>query len=442
MPMKREAINDLYEWKQRDDRKPLILRGARQVGKTWLMKCFAQEAYKQYVYINFEDDKMVKQLFEQDFDIDRILLALQLASDVQVDTDTLIIFDELQEAPRGLTALKYFQEKAPQYHVMAAGSLLGIAMHESVSFPVGKVDFLDLYPLSFGEFLEAMGQGRFKKLLERGDWEVVTLFRTKLEELLKQYYYVGGMPEVVLSFVTEKNLTKVRQLQQNILDAYDRDFSKHAPVAEVPRIRMVWKSIPAQLAKENRKFIYGLLKEGARAKEFELAIEWLRDAGLVYKINRTKKGLFPLSAYEDFSAFKLFMLDTGLMAAMSNLPAQVLLNGNALFSDYKGALTEQYVLQQLKTLKGNSIYYWSADNARAEIDFLLQYEALIVPIEVKAEENLQAKSLRLFIERNPALHGIRFSMSPYRTQDWLTNYPLYGILGFSFMGISDAVVRK
>lgn len=425
--MKREAIKELYEWKGRKGRKPLILRGARQVGKTWLMKEFAADAYSKYAYINFEDNEIIKQIFQKDFDIERILLALQLATDVVIDTDTLIIFDELQEAPRGLTALKYFQEKAPQYHIMAAGSLLGIAMHEGDSFPVGKVDFMDLYPLTFFEFLDALGQEKLKRLLKSKDWELISAFQSKLQEYLRFYYYIGGMPEVVSSFITDKDLMRVRRLQQNILDAYDRDFSKHAPISEVPRIRMVWKSIAAQLSKENRKFIYGQLKEGARAKDFEIAIEWLRDAGLVYKVNRAKKGQMPLSAYEDFSAFKLFMLDTGLMCAMSNLPAQALLDGNALFSDYKGALTEQYVLQQLEAIKELSIYYWSSDNSRGEIDFLLQYGPDIIPVEVKAEENLQSKSLRAFVERNPGLHGVRLSMSDHREQDWLTNYPLYSI---------------
>lgn len=425
--MKREAISEMYEWKGREDRKPLILRGARQVGKTWLMKEFAAEAYSKYAYINFEDNEIIKQIFQKDFDIERILLALQLATDVVIDTDTLIIFDELQEAPRGLTALKYFQEKAPQYHIVAAGSLLGIAMHEGDSFPVGKVDFMDLYPLTFFEFLDALGQEKLKRLLKSKDWELISAFHSKLQEYLRLYYYVGGMPEVVSSFITDKDLTKVRRLQQNILDAYDRDFSKHAPLFEVPRIRMVWKSIAAQLSKENRKFIYGQLKEGARAKDFEIAIEWLRDAGFIYRVNRVKKGQMPLSAYEDFSAFKLFMLDTGLMCAVSNLPAQTLLDGNTLFSDYKGALTEQYVLQQLEAIKELSIYYWSSDNSRGEIDFLLQYGVDIIPVEVKAEENLQSKSLRAFVERNPGLHGMRLSMSDYREQDWLTNYPLYSI---------------
>lgn len=425
--MKREALKQLYKWKENPDRKPLIIRGARQVGKTWLMKEFASEAYPQYAYINFEDNEIAKNIFQKDFDIDRILLALQLVTNITITTDTLIIFDEIQEAPRGITSLKYFQEKAPQYHVIAAGSLLGVAMHKNESFPVGKVDFMDLYPLSFLEYLDALGEQNFVKLLLQKDWEMTVLFHSKLQEYLRQYFYIGGMPEVVLSFITNKDFSKVRQLQQNILESYDRDFSKHAPITDVPRIRMVWKSIPSQLSKENRKFIYGSLKEGARAKDFELAIEWLKDAGLIYKVNRTKKGELPLTAYEDLSAFKLFVVDTGLLCAMSNLPPKVLLDGNTLFTDYKGALTEQYVLQQLKCIKDLCIYYWSADNSRGEIDFLLQYEAEVIPVEVKAEENLQSKSLRTFIDKHPLLHGIRFSMSNYREQDWLTNYPLYAV---------------
>lgn len=425
--MKREALKQLYKWKENPDRKPLIIRGARQVGKTWLMKEFASEAYPQYAYINFEDNEIAKNIFQKDFDIERILLALQLVTNITITTDTLIIFDEIQEAPRGITSLKYFQEKAPQYHVIAAGSLLGVAMHKNESFPVGKVDFMDLYPLSFLEYLDALGEQNFVKLLLQKDWEMTVLFHSKLQEYLRQYFYIGGMPEVVLSFITNKDFSKVRQLQQNILESYDRDFSKHAPITDVPRIRMVWKSIPSQLSKENRKFIYGSLKEGARAKDFELAIEWLKDAGLIYKVNRTKKGELPLTAYEDLSAFKLFVVDTGLLCAMSNLPPKVLLDGNTLFTDYKGALTEQYVLQQLKCIKDLSIYYWSAENSRGEIDFLLQYEAEVIPVEVKAEENLQSKSLRTFIDKHPQLHGIRFSMSNYREQDWLTNYPLYAV---------------
>lgn len=425
--MRRDAMQQLYAWKEKVSRKPLIVRGARQVGKTWLMKEFAASAYKQYAYINFEDNEVMKDVFQKDFDIERVLMAIQLVTGVVVDTNTLIVFDEIQEAPRGLTALKYFQEKASQYHVIAAGSLLGISMHKNNSFPVGKVDFVDLYPLSFSEFLEAIGQESFAKLLVKKDWSLISTFRSKYIGFLKQYYYVGGMPEVVNAYLEHKDYAEVRQLQQNILDSYDRDFSKHAPIAEVPRIRMVWRSVPAQLAKENRKFIYGVVKEGARAKDFELAIEWLMDAGLIYKVNRVKKGGIPLAAYEDFSAFKLFMVDIGLMGAMSGVPPQALLEGNVLFTDYKGAITEQYVLQQLKSVKGLNVYYWSSESSRGELDFLLQKDIQLIPVEVKAEENLQSKSLRSFIEKNEGLHGVRFSMSDYREQEWMTNYPLYSV---------------
>lgn len=426
--MKRNAINKLYEWKNHDDRKPLILLGARQVGKTWLMQEFAKEAYPKYAYVNFEDNDTLKGLFEHDFDIPRIITHLEWVTGVSIDEDTLIILDEIQEASRGITSLKYFAEKAPQYHVMAAGSLLGIAMHKNDSFPVGKVDFLHLYPLSFFEFLEAVGERKMVDSLVAREWSVITMFRNEFEKRLRQYYFVGGMPAAVSAFANDGDLTKVREIQKAILEAYERDFSKHAPAIEVPRIRMVWHSIPAQLAKDNKKFIYGVVKEGGRAKDFELAIEWLRDAGLVYKVNRCKTPKWPLAAYEDFSAFKMFLSDIGLMCAMSNVPMQSLLNGNVLFSEFKGALTEQYVLQQLKTNSSLSIFYWSADNSRGEIDFLLQQEENIIPVEVKAEENLKAKSLRSFVAQNPGLHGIRLSMSPYRKQDWLTNYPLYSAL--------------
>ena len=425
--MKRNAISELYKWKDSSDRKPLIMLGARQVGKTWLMREFARGAYKNSVYVNFEDNEILKELFMNDFDIQRIVGAIQWSTGVTVDENTLIILDEIQEAPRGITALKYFAENAPQYHVIAAGSLLGIAMHRNDSFPVGKVDFMHLYPLSFFEFLDAVGESRMVDLLQSKDWEMITAFRTKFEERLRQYYFVGGMPAVVSSFVGDRNPEKVRTIQKNIIEAYERDFSKHAPAIDVPRIRMVWNSIPSQLAKENKKFIYGAVKEGARAKDFELAIEWLKDAGLVHKVNRCKKAQLPLKAYEDFSAFKMFLSDIGLMGAMSNVPAQSILDGNALFSDFKGALTEQYVLQQLITNSSLSIYYWSADNSRGEIDFLLQDKEKIIPVEVKAEENLQAKSLKAFVERNPGLKGVRLSMSPHREQDWLTNYPLYSL---------------
>jgi hypothetical protein len=423
--MKRKAIVQLYEWKCSPRRKPLILCGARQVGKTWLMKEFAREAFEHSLYVNFEENPRVKDIFEQDFDIPRILAALSLLFHTSIDEHTLLIFDEIQEAPKGVTALKYFYENAPQYPIVAAGSLLGMAMHRRDSFPVGKVDFIELYPLSFMEYLEAIGRDDLSELVSHGSFDLLTVMHDTLRGFLREYYYIGGMPEAVTTYLDTHDFEQVRRVHLRLLDAYERDFLKHAPASEVPRIRMVWHSIAAQLVKENKKFLYGLMKEGARAKEFEVAIEWLKDAGLVYQVNRTKKGELPLSAYEDFSAFKLFLLDTGLLGAMHRLPADILLQGDRLFSEYKGAMTEQYVLQQLKTIPDLMIYYWSAENSQGELDFLVQQGSRILPVEVKAEENLRARSLRSFVERNPSLHGIRYSMSPYREQDWMTNVPLY-----------------
>ncbi len=425
--MERKTMNELMLWKQKSNRKPLILQGARQVGKTWLMKDFAQKSFDDYVYINFENDRLLEHLFEQDFDIDRILLEIQIATHKKITSNTLLLFDEIQEVKRGVTSLKYFYEQRPELYVIAAGSLLGIAMHENDSFPVGKVDLLTLYPLTFSEFLEAMDRKPMTELICSDNRQSVNTFASRYETLLKQYFFVGGMPEVVANFVQERDYDKVRSLQRTILDTYDRDFSKHAPVREVPRIRMVWRSIVGQLAKESKKFIYGFIKAGARAKDFELALEWLRDAGLIHIIHRTKKGLVPLAAYEDFSAFKVYMLDTGLLGAMADINVEVLLHGSELFTDFKGALTEQFVLQQLVTDKENVIYYWSQDNSQGELDFLVQRKGTIRPIEVKANENLQAKSLRKFVEANEGLHGVRFSLSPYKEQSWLTNFPLYTV---------------
>lgn len=422
--MERAAISELYEWKSRPGRKPLIVRGARQVGKTWLILDFAKKAYKQYVYVNFEEDDFLNHVFENDFNIDRIITAISIRTQKDIDTDTLLIFDEIQAAPRGVTSLKYFCEKAREYHVIAAGSLLGIAMHRSDSFPVGKVDFVDLSPLNFNEFLLAMGENRIAELTAGGDWKMMGMVKDRLTTLLKTYYYVGGMPEVVDSYRQRKNFAEVRRIQNTILDTYNNDFSKHAPINEVPRIRMVWNSIAGQLAKENRKFIYGMLREGARAKDFEVAIEWLKDAGLIYKVNRTKSGELPLNAFEDFNTFKIYLLDVGLLSAVNKLTADTLIMGNEIFNTYKGALTEQYFFQQIRD-KVDFVYYWSADNSRGEIDFIVQKGDKVIPIEIKAEENLRAKSLAAFVARYPQLHALRFSLSDYREQEWMTNIPLY-----------------
>lgn len=426
--MERIEYNNLITWKNSKNRKPLIIRGARQVGKTWLMKAFGEKEYKQSVYINFESNSRMQQLFEGDFDIKRIIAGLQIESGLMINSDdTLIIFDEIQEAPKALTSLKYFCESAPQYHLISAGSMLGVALHKETSFPVGKVSFLDLKPLSFIEFLNALGENPLISLLETRDWSLIKTFNQKFIHFLRLYYFIGGMPEAVWTYCQNKNFNEVREIQKRIIIAYEQDFSKHAPTDIVPRIRMVWNSIPAQLAKENRKFIYGMLKEGARAKEYEMAITWLTDCGLAYKINRAKKPGIPLNAFEDFGSFKLFLVDLGLMNAMGNMDVKTLIDGNTIFQEFKGAVTEQYVLQQIISENQFVVYYWSAEKSAAEIDFLVQFRDRIIPIEVKAEENLQAKSLKIYCQKyNPKI-AVRTSMSDFRKETWLTNLPLYAI---------------
>jgi len=426
--MKRNEIISLTKWKQSDNRKPLIIRGARQVGKTWLMKEFGRREYQKCAYVNFESSSTLRTLFTDNFDIKRILTAIQIETGVTVEAkNTLIILDEIQEAQGALTSLKYFQENAPQYHVICAGSLLGVALNNHTSFPVGKVAFLDLHPFDFIEFLEAINQKPLVDLLKSRDWPLVKSFKSRYTELLKQYYYVGGMPEAVLSFSQNTDFTEVREIQKRILIAYEQDFSKHAPNDIVPRIRMLWNSIPAQLAKENRKFIYGLIRQGSRAKDYELAMSWLVDCGLINKVSNVTKPAIPLKAYEDFGKFKLYMVDTGLLSAMTDLDVKTLLERNTIFEEFKGALTEQYVFQQLLAQKDASIYYWSPENARSEIDFLVQLSGQVIPIEVKAEENLQAKSLKTYCQKYTPQTAIRTSMSDFRKEEWMTNLPLYAI---------------
>ena len=426
--MFRTEINSLVRWKNSKNRKPLIIRGARQVGKTWLMKEFGKVEYKQTLYINFESSAHLKDIFNTDFDIQRILTALQIETGIIASRqNTLIVFDEIKEAPKAITSLKYFYENDPEYHIVAAGSLLGVTLHQHVSFPVGKVEFMDLYPLNFVEFLKALKQDQLVSLLETYHVELIKSFKSKFIHYLKQYYFIGGMPEAVSAFVRNNDFTEVRTIQKTILQAYEQDFSKHAPVDIIPRIRMVWNSIPSQLAKENRKFIYGIIKEGARAKDFELSINWLMDSGLVHKINRINKSAIPLMAYADLSAFKLYIVDVGLLNAMGNIELKTLLEGNSIFMEFKGAVTEQFVLQQLICNQCFDIYYWSADKSTAELDFVVQYKNTIVPIEVKAEENLQAKSLKVFHQKYKPAVTVRTSMSDYRKESWLTNIPLYMI---------------
>ena len=412
----------------------MIIQGARQVGKTWLMKEFGRREYEQVAYINFESSDSLKSIFQENFDVSRLITAFQIETGIRIRSEnTLLILDEIQEAERGITSLKYFCENAPEYHIMAACSLLGITLHQKTSFPVGKVDFLTLYPMSFNEFLLALGQEQLYELLKSNDWPMITSFKTKLIGHLRHYYFIGGMPEAVSSFLSENDFDKVRSIQKSILSSYDHDFSKHAPAEIVPRIKMLWQSIPSQLSKENKKFIYGVVKQGSRAKEFGLALAWLTDCGLVHKIERISKPTIPLVAYQDNSAFKLFILDVGLLSAMGGLTKQTILQGNSIFSEFKGALAEQFVLQHFKTRLDDKVFYWSSDTSQAELDFVVQNNDQVIPIEVKAEENLKAKSLKSFYEKfNPKI-AVRTSMSDYRDDGWLVNVPLYALESFRFV---------
>ena len=426
--MYRIAIEKLYKWKNSKRRKPLIIEGARQVGKTWLMKDFGKQAYADTVYINFDSNSRMADLFSADLDTDRLIMGLELYAGRKINPDnTLLIFDEVQEVPRALASLKYFYENAPQYHIVCAGSLLGIALHQGTSFPVGKVDFLKLYPLSFSEFLMATGNERFAELLKNQDYEMIKSFKQTYIDALKHYYFVGGMPEAVQSFAESKDFNEVRAIQKRILAAYEQDFSKHAPNEIVPKIRMLWNSIPSQLARENKKFIYGLVREGGRAREYETAIMWLSDCGLVHKVSRVNAAGIPLKAYEDLKAFKLFIVDVGLLGCMTGLRQRTLLDGDDLFVEFKGALTEQYVCQQLKTVEDLGIYYYTNDRGSCEIDFVVDTGEQIVPIEVKAETNLRAKSLKTYRERFEPELSVRTSMADYKKEDWLLNLPLYAI---------------
>ena len=425
--MIRDIYQQLLNWKQKEGRKPLILNGARQVGKTYILRLFGQQEYAKMAFFSLDRDHRAAEVFRTGGSAADMLMALSAISGVNITPDdTLLVIDEVQDCPQALEALKFFCEDTPCIHVVVAGSLLGISLHGGVSYPVGKVEELRLFPMTFPEFLDALGKERLSEVLRSANWPVINLLHTEFISLLRQYYFVGGMPAAVLSFVQQRSLQDVRTIQRQILDDYRRDFSKHAPHHEVPRIHMVWDSIPAQLAKENKKFIYSAVKKSSRAADFELAIQWLIDAGLAYKVNRVNKPALPLKFYEDISAFKLFMLDVGLMGAMTETPADRILIGNAVFTEYKGAFTELFVFTQLKA-QGLSLYYHSVDNSTIEIDFLTQCDSRVVPIEVKAEVNVKSKSLRTFIDSNPELTAVRFSMLPYKDQDWMTNLPLYAV---------------
>lgn len=418
--MQRVILQKFIEWKSFSDRKPLIVNGARQVGKTWLLREFARTEYAKEAYIICRKNDIVRQIFTQDFDVNRILRALRALSGVDITPgDTLIVLDEVQDVPEVLEALKYFCEEAPEYHIAVAGSLLGISLHNGVSYPVGKVNEINVYPMNFEEFVLAKGETEVFKLIVNRDYMTMNLIHEKMVDLLRQYYYVGGMPEAVKKYVESDSLIEVRRIQKEILNGYELDLSKHAPKEQVPRILMVWKSIPSQLFKDNKKFIYGALRKGARANDFEIAIQWLVDSGLVYKVPKCTKPALPLDVYEDLSCFKLYMLDVGLLGAMVNTePVQVLINNN-VFVEYKGGMTEQYVLQQMKSHGVSPIYYHKTDDSRLELDFVIQYNAKLLPIEVKAEGNVRANSLTALLAKNPDLKAVRFSMLPYKEQGQL-----------------------
>ena len=426
--MERKILHKLRLWKESKLRKPLILAGARQVGKTYILKEFGRREYDNVAYINCDGTPEVASLFAEDYDMPRVIRTIgAITRQTILPGKTLIILDEIQELRRGLSALKYFCEDAPDYHVAVAGSLLGVAMHQGESAPVGKVDVIRMFPMSFEEFLMAKGEEKFVEILEAHDWKSATMLHDRLTKMLREYYFVGGMPEAVKTYLLTNDILQVREVQNNILFVYRSDMSKHVSSHETVRISMVWQSIPSQLAKENKRFVFGALRHGARANDFEMAIQWLVDAGLVYRVSRVKEVGMPLKFYEEISQFKLFLLDVGLFGALSEMEPALMLTSNKVMTESKGAFTENYVLCQLLCRDNLFTYYYSRDDSRLEVDFVVQMHGKVVPIEVKAEENLRSKSLRTFVESNNIPWAIRFSMSPYREQGWLTNVPLYAV---------------
>lgn len=426
--MKRTIISQLKSWKESPYRKPLILAGARQVGKTYILKEFGKQEYDNVAYINCDGNSEIADIFAENYDMSRVLMIIgAITKQPIVPAKTLIILDEIQELRKGLSSLKYFCEDAPEYHIAVAGSLLGVAMHQGESAPVGKVDILRLYPMSFEEYLLAKGEDRMLDILQNKDWTTTNMLHESLTLLLREFYFVGGMPEAVKTFLATNDANAVRKVQNDILFVYRSDMSKHVSPNEATRISMVWQSIPSQLAKENKKFVYGALRTGARAKDFEMAIQWLVDAGLVYRISRVREIGMPLKFYEDFNAFKLFLLDVGLLGALCEMEPSQMLVSNKVMTESKGAFTENYVLCQLMCKENVHVYYYSREDSRLEIDFLVQHKGQITPVEVKAEENLRSKSLRTFIDTNPSFKAVRFSMSPFMDQDWMTNVPLYAV---------------
>lgn len=433
--MDRSLLQQLKEWKSQKNRKPLIIRGARQTGKTWLMRKFGEQEFVDTVYINFENEPRFKTLFLQDYDTTRIISAIQLFHGKPIEaSNTLIIFDEIQAVEGGLTSLKYFAENAPQYAIVAAGSLLGISLHQNLSFPVGKVSFLDLYPLSFAEFLSAVGKKMLLEAMQNGQWDILQPFHQELLSLLRTYLYVGGMPEVVQKWIDTADYFGVRSLQQEILRSYRADFSKHTPKEQLPRMDMVWDSLPAQLGKENKKFVYGVIREGARAKDFEQAIMWLCDCGLTLKSHRVSVPRMPLKAYQDMQVFKLFMVDVGLLGALSGLDAKTLIGGNEIFTEFKGAMAEQFVMQELTTLQLDYVGYWTNERSTSEVDFVIQQQGKIIPVEVKSGENLRSRSFTIFCQTYEPQCAIKASVCPYNAGSQVWNVPLYGLSSFLQLG--------
>ena len=425
--MERLIYEKLKRWKTDPDRKPLVIEGARQVGKTWILKAFGKAEFRNLVYLNCDNNPLLDGLF-RDFDMARVLRYLSAISNERITPgETLIVLDEIQELDRGLPALKYFCEDAGACHVAVAGSLLGMSLHLGTGYPVGRVDELKMHPLSFREFLLACGRRELVAGMAAHDWGELSAMRAALIELLRQYCFTGGMPEAVDCYVRTQDIRRVRRIQETILSSYRRDFSKHAPAAEVPRINMVWDAIPSQLARENKKFVYGALKAGGRAKEYEKAIGWLMDAGLIHRVNRVNRMGNPLKAYEDLGAFKLYVADVGLLGAMAGAAPADMLTGDNGFVEFKGSLTEQYVVQQFVAAADTPPCYYKNPNSTLEIDLAVQSgtSGAVYAVEVKAEENLRAKSLATILRNNPEVWGIRFSMADYRRQERMENIPLY-----------------
>lgn len=427
--MKRHAMTKLVSWKNKVNKMPLIIEGARQVGKTWLIQEFGKTQYNNTVYINFDINIKAREIFQKDIDPHNIISKLELLSASKIDPhNNLIIFDEIQECARALGCLKYFCEQSPEYNIIAAGSMLGVATHVNSSFPVGKVETLSLYPLNFSEFLEAIGETRYKQALTNKDYNIFTVIEDDLISKLKLYYFIGGMPKAVLSYIQQQNMQEVRSIQENIIASYEKDFSKHINSASIPKVGMIWNAIPAQLAKEKKQWVYKNVKEGARASQYEDALYWLEQIGLVYKISRVNNTKIPLSSYRE-TAFKLYMLDVGLLSAKAGLTIQNLVDTNQeLFSHFKGALTEQYVLQELTSMEIRpQIFYWANDRSKgtAEVDFIIQINGKVIPIEAKSSINLQAKSLKAYIDYYKPDIAVRTSLARYNKSKTIYDIPLY-----------------